>query len=344
MFQKLPEESFEPAVYLSLSFYYGDACAALKKNDEAYTAYSRVLDKGDKAIPGVNTFLLRVAIDEFNSKNYDNAEKYLSKIEVAEEGGNTDLKLFKNLYLAKILLEQGQAAAAEKELSGLESLAKKSEAEGAADSYYSTLLQCKIQNEKWEELPGLYGKIKNPGQADRLAISAYYYKKGQFAKVDPASGELYASALCKLGKYAEACDEYKKLLADKKEDGLQTPPFDYALALFHCGRYDEALKVADSGKSNQKDYLCGLCLVNKKVWKQAADRFASYIRLLSGKSDLNKLAYYYKGYAEYNQAQFKDSYSSFVRYCMEEKNGPYILRSYEYAVKSALQTGDFKNA
>lgn len=361
LYQKLPESGFEPAVYLSLTFYYGDACAALKKNDQAYAAYSRVLDQGDKAIPGVNSFLLRVAIDEFNAKNYDKAEKYFSKIEITEE--NSDLKLFKNLYLAKILLEGGKPKEAEEELSGLESLAKKSEAEGAADSYYSTLLQCKIQNEKWEELPSLYGKIKNPGLADRLAISTYYYKKGQYAKVDPASGELYASALCKQGKYKEACDEYKKLSSQKSLSGanaqssLQTP-FDYALALFRCGRYDEALKIADTTSSDQKDYLCGLCLINQKAWKDAAGRFASYIRLLSGKAELNKLAYYYKGYAEYNQAQFKDSYSSFVRYCMEEGNGagshggstanglagPYILRSYEYAVKSALQTGDFKNA
>ncbi|WP_022931138.1 tetratricopeptide repeat protein [Treponema bryantii] len=355
LFKKLPEEGFEPAVYLSLCFYYGDACAALKNNDEAYKAYSRVLDSSSKNIPGINSFLLRVAVDEFNAGNYEKAETYLSKIEIEEDGGNTELKLFRNLYKAKILLEQGQVAAAEKELSGLESLAKKSETSGAADSYYSTLLQCKIQSEKWEEIPGLYGKIKNPGRSDRLAISSYYYKKSQFEKVDPISGELYASALCKQGKYKEACDEYKKLI--DAQASLQAPSFDYALALFHCGRYDEALKIADAAESNQKDYLCGLCLINQKVWKSAADRFASYIRLLSGKSELNKLAYYYKGYAEYNQAQFKDSYSSFVRYCMEEGGGsqtgssagaglasPYILRSYEYAVKSALQTGDFKNA
>ena len=192
----------------------------------------------------------------------------------------------------------------------------------------------------------MYGKIKAPGQADRLAVSTYYYKKGQFAKVDSSCGELYASALCKQGKYEEACTEYKKLISNKEMSSLQGSPFDYALALFHCGRYDEAVKIADSGSSVQKDYLAGLCLINQKSWKAAANRFASYIRLLSGKSELNKLAYYYKGYAEYNQAQFKDAYSSFVRYCMEEGGSasPYILRSYEYAVKSALQTGDFKNA
>ena len=176
LFNKLPEGSFEPAVYLSLCFYYGDACAALNKNDEAYSAYSRVLDNSNKSLPGVTSFLLRVAIDEFNDKNYDKAETYLLKLEASEEE-NTELKFFRNLYLAKIDLERGAAPDAEKKLSGLESLAKKSVAEGSADSYYSTLLQCKIQNEKWEEIPGVYGKIKAPALADRYAISSYYYSK-----------------------------------------------------------------------------------------------------------------------------------------------------------------------
>ncbi len=360
LYKKLPEEAFDPAVYLSLTFYYGDACASLKKNDEAYAAYSRVLDNSDKTIPGVNNFLLRVAVDEFNAKNFDKAEKYLSKIELTSDnadGGedenaagtgsgigpgtsaDSDLDFFKKLYSAKILLERGNPSDAESVLAGLESSAKKSASEGAADAYYSTLLQCKIQKEKWEEIPGLYGKIKAPGQSDRFAISSYYYKKGQFEKVDPSCGELYASALCKLGKYSQACKEYEKLKP------VNDMPFDYALALFYCGRYDEAVKVADKGTSDQKDYLCGLCFINQKSWKAAADRFAYYIRLLSGNAALNKLSYYYKGYAEYNQAQFKDAYSSFVRYSLEEGNaGPYVLRSYEYAVKSALQTGDFKNA
>ncbi len=360
LFKKLPEESFEPAVYLSLCFYYGDACAALKNNEEAYKAYSRVLDSSSKNIPGINSFLLRVATDEFNAKNYEKSETYLSKIEVPEENGNSDLKLFKNLYQAKIQLERGEPKEAEKILSGLESVAKKSETEDAADAYYSTLLQCKIQNEKWEEIPALYGKLKSPGQADRLAVSTYYYKKGQFAKVDSSCGELYASALCKMGKYEEACAEYKKLISNKEKNSLQAAPFDYALALFHCGRYAEAEKIASSSGDTSRDYVRGLCFVNQKIWKSAAECFAAYIRQNSGSPDFNKLSLYYKGYAEYNLAEFKNSYSSFVRYCMEEGNGssgshnasaagaglagPYVLRSYEYAVKSALQTGDFKNA
>ncbi len=357
LFNKLSEDDFEHQIYMTLCFYYGDACASLNKNKEAYEAYSKVLDGGEKASPRVSLFLLRLAADEFNAKNYEKAKEYLSKIEEPEEGQSpdSDIIFIKKLYTAKILLEKEQAQEAEKMLSGLESSAKKSEAEGGLDSYYSTLLQCKIQNEKWEEIPGLYGKIKTPGSADIFALSSYYYKKGQFEKVDSSCGELYASSLCRLGKYEAACAEYKKLSGQKgqAEQSSQSAPFDYALALFRCGRYDEAVKLADAGNAPEKDYLCGLCFINQKSWKKAAERFASYIRQTSGKQNFNKLSIYYKGYAEYNLAEFKNSYSSFVRFCMEENgdgnavvgdSASYLLRAYEYAVKSALQSGDFKNA
>ena len=285
----------------------------------------------------LNEFWLRLAIDEFNAKNYEKSEEYLSNIELQEFSENTDVKLFKNLYGAKNLLEKGLPAEAEKMLSGLEPLAKKSETEGAADSCYSTLLQCKLQQEKWEEIPGIYAKLKAPDENAVYAVSAYYYKKGQFEKVAPSTGELYASALCKSGRYEDACLEYAKLGKASQ---------DYALALFHCGRYSDAEKIAAASGSEGRDYIRGLCFINLKAWKTAADCFAAYIKQNSGRSDFQKLSLYYKGYAEYNLAEFKNSYSSFVRFCMEagEVVNAYVLRGYEYAVKSALQSGDFKNA
>lgn len=372
LFNKFSEADFEKSVYMTLCFYYGDACAALKKYRDAYNAYTRVLESGEKSLAVsalkkaylissengladsgevlaktqeafsdkpelLNEFWLRLAIDEFNAKNYSKAEDYLSNVEIVEESESSDVALIKNLYQAKILLEKENPKEAEKALSGLEASAKKSEIEGIADSYYSTLLQCKIQSEKWEEIPAVYAKLKNQTPSDRLVISSYYYKKGQFEKVDSSSGELYASALCMLGRYEPACVEYAKL-------GIAN--LDYASALFRCGRFSEAEKVAAKASEIEKDYIRGLCFINLKSWKAASENFASYIRLNSNSSNFNKLSLYYKGYAEYNNAEFKNSYSSFVRFCMESQDSitPYVLRGYEYAVKSALQTGDFKNA
>ncbi len=331
LFNKLSEKDFDSEVYLMLSYYYANACAALKKNNEAYNTYLRVIESSGKRFDGIDSFFLRFAIDEFNEKHYDQAQEYLSKIELSENNDNSDIRLLKNLYEAKILLEKHNPVEAEKKLSGLESLARKSEIKKTADSYYATLLQCKIQNEKWDDIPALYGKIKEPDDGSKIVRSTYYYKKGQFEKVEPLAGEMYASALCRLGKYPEACAEYEKL-------GLKNT--DYAKALFNCGLYDKAYQTA----KGSDDYICGLCCINTKQWKKAAEHFAAYIKGNSSKPDFISLSLYYKGYAEYCLGEFKNAYSSFVRFGMEKGGDAYKLKGTEYAVKSALQTGDFKNA
>ena len=44
LFNKFSESDFDKSVYMTLCFYYGDACAALKKYRDAYNAYTRVLE------------------------------------------------------------------------------------------------------------------------------------------------------------------------------------------------------------------------------------------------------------------------------------------------------------
>ena len=370
LFEMLNQNDFETEIFYTLYLYYGDACAELKNNQKAYEAYCRVLESGVESLAVtalkkayvissennladsgevlaktktafennpefLNEFWLRLAIDEYNVKNYSKAETYLSNIDAPDA---SEFLLLKNLYGAKIVLEQNRPInIAEEKLLSVESLLKKSETENINDSFYTSLLQCKVQTEKWDEVPGVYSKIKNPDATAKYAVSTYYYKKGQYDKVDAGSGELYASALCKLGRYEAACYEYSK---------LNSLAFDYAMALFRCGRYENSYKISAGGDSEQKDYLCGLCCVNLRQWKKATEHFAAYISKNSSKSDFMPLSFYYKGYAEYNAAEYKNAYSSFVRFAMEsaQKENSYVLKSYEYAVKSALQSVDFKNA
>ena len=370
LFEKLNREDFDDEIYFSLCLYYGDACAQLKQNQKAYDAYCRVLESGIKelAIQSLkkayvissenniadsgeilsttkenfkdnpellNEFWLRLAIDEYNAKNYSKSDTYLSNVDAPD---SSEIMLLQNLYSAKIVLEQNRPVEiAEEKLAAVEALVKKSETENVNDSFYSALLQCKLQSEKWEEIPVVYAKIRNPDDNAKYAISSYYYRKGQYDKVDSSCGELFASALCKMGKYEAACNEYAR---------LNSLSFDYAMALFLCGRYEQSYKISAAGQSELKDYLCGLCSVNLRQWKKSTEHFASYISKNSSKTDFQLLSLYYKGYAEYNAAEFKNAYSSFVRFAMENpaKNNSYVLKSYEYAVKSALQSGDFKNA
>ena len=370
------EGAFEKNIWNTLTLYYADACAGDGKYKEAYDSYCRVIENGDEALavnalkkayiiscehdvgkdsgevlaksedvfkgnPAfVNEFWLRLGIDEYRAHNYAKAEEYFLRIDndSTSEIFSADIEVVRAVYEAKSILEEGRPVhAAEDKLNLAEQYLKKSKIEKINDAFYSTLLQCKLQGEKWEEVPVVFAKIKQPGASDKFAVSSYYYKKGQFEKVDSGCGELYASSLCKLGLYDKACVEYEK---------LNSVSADYAKALFCCGRYADALKIAQACDAVEKDYLCGLCLINQRSWKKASESFASYIRQNSGKENFIKLSLYYKGYAEYNLEEFKNAYSSFVRYTVESQNdlNAYSLKSYEYAVKAALQTGDFKNA
>ena len=370
LFEKLNQQDFEKEIYFTLLLYYGDACAEAKQYQKAYDAYCRVLESGLEGLAVtalkkayvissennladsgeilattkenfkdnqelLNEFWLRLAVDEYNAKNYSKSENYLSNLDAE---ATSEFYLLQNLYSAKIILEQNRPVnIAEEKLLSVESLVKKSQTENINDSFYSALLQCKLQSEKWEELPAVYAKIKSPDDNAKYAISSYYYKKGQYDKVDSSCGELFASALCKMGRYEAACSEYAR---------LNSLSFDYAMALFLSGRYEQAYKISATGDSDKKDYLCGLSCINLRQWKKASVHFASYISKNSSSQDFAILSLYYKGYAEYNSAEFKNAYSSFVRFAMESpvKENSYVLKSYEYAVKAALQNGDYKYA
>ena len=315
----------------------------------------------------VNEFWIRLGIDEYNKKNYKKAEEYFANVE-----NSSSLVIF---YRAKILLDRDKnPGEAEKllrtiEIGNLDTDAgdfvagdpSDTDQEGQSlptneelspnfsDAYYSLLLTCKFQEKQWDEIPDLYAKIKNPDSAALYALSASYYEKGLYEKVDPQTGLLYASALCKMGNFPGAVKVFEKLEADGQLGDVANPLArgEYAKALFACGRYGDAYAQAQkmSGE-NQKEYILGLCQINLKNWSLAQNHFANYIKLLSGKKDFINLAFFYKGYAEYSLEQYKNAYASFIRFASEagKNQQVYTKNAYEYAAKSALQNGDFKNA
>ena len=123
----------------------------------------------DNVIDGRPETWLRLAIEEFNQKNFEKAESYLSNI---NNQTDSDIKILREFYSAKILLEKDGSAAnaslAEEKLLAIESAVKKSQIENLNDSFYSTLLQCKFT--KKLILPaGNYMRL--------LCVSAVYMKK-----------------------------------------------------------------------------------------------------------------------------------------------------------------------
>ena len=79
---------------------------------------------------------LRLAIEEFNQKNFEKAESYLLNINIEEQNAsseNADILILRELYSAKILLEKDassvNASVAEEKLLAIETSVKKSQIE-----------------------------------------------------------------------------------------------------------------------------------------------------------------------------------------------------------------------
>ena len=369
LFNQLNKSDFNDELYYTLQLYNADAKKNLNKNKEAYDEYCKVIEcpyeylavialkkaytlASEKNIgvnPGevfsktvdtfkenpslVNEFWTRLGIDEYKNKNYKKAEEYFANV-------TADSKII-TLYRSKILLDRDKKpASAEALLLTIEPEDDLTDFPNFNDSYYSVLLQCKLQQKKWQEIEEAYSKIKQPDNAAVYALSASYYEQEQYAKVSPKAGSLYPSALGKMGNYAAAVNAFEKLELTAEEKA------EYAKALFACGRYSEAFSEAQQSTDKHKDYISGLCLINQKNWSMSQTYFANYIKSMSGKADFNSLAFWYKGYAEYCLEQYKNAYASFVRFGLESDRSQikYARKGYEYAAKSALQNGDFKNA
>lgn len=374
LFDKLNKEDFSEELYLTLSLYRADALKGMNRNMDAYQAYCQVLEcdyeylavialkkayilSSEKNIgvnPGqvfektvdtfksnpqlVQEFWLRLGIDEYNLKHYDKALEYFAQV---SDGTEHEHPLI-TYYKARILLDSEKAPdKAEKLLLTLdESELHILKGGNFQDAYYSLLLQCKFQQKKWQELEAVYKKIHAPDYDAVYALSAGRYELGEYKKVSPETGLLYASSLCKLGDYYGAVKVFEKNSISPEYKA------EYAKALFACGRYQEAYNQAQASVDQHKEYISGLCQINMKNWSQAQTHFANYIKHLSGKDSFIKLAFFYKGYAEYCLEEYKNAYASFVRFSNQPdlNQASYIRKTYEYAAKSALQTGDFKNA
>ncbi len=376
LFDKLNKEDFSEELYLTLCLYRADALKGMNRNMDAYQAYCQVLEcdyeylavialkkayilSSEKNIglnPGqvfeksvdtfksnpqlVQEFWLRLGIDEYNLKHYEKALEYFDQVSHSDEENGVESPLI-TFYKAKIILDsEKNPAKAEEVLLSISSKVDQTKEENFHDSYYSLLLKCKFQQKKWKELASVYNKIQYPDDDAVYAISAAYYELGDYKKVLPESGLLYASSLCKLGDYYGAVKAFEKLSISPEYQA------EYAKALFACGFYQKAYDQAQTSINLHKEYILGLCQINLKNWNQAQKHFANYIKQVSGKENFISLAFFYKGYSEYCMEEYKNAYASFVRYSTQPdpNQASYLRKAYEYAAKSALQNGDFKNA
>jgi len=302
-------------------------------------------------------FWTRLAIDEFDKEDYKTSKKYLQNAEnLLKDDLQLGDKALISLYKAKILLKETDSKAelqvAKADLEKDFEYFLSSETDNIVDSYYSTLLQFYIALDKWNELLPVYEKITKPDAQSVYIAASVYYKKSDFLNAkktaelcaeDAACKKIIASCLLNTNNPLKACQLYSELDAVSQLDDKNR--LEYAKALFLCNHFSKANSQAELCKLDESYYISGLCLNNLQSWSKARDNFNSYIKTQSSKANFNKLAFFYKGYAEYNLSEFKNSYLSFVRYTNEEKNNLQMLKkAYDFATKSALQNLDFKNA
>lgn len=384
LFEKVnnQKDSIPNDIFLSLCIFKADALSLLEKNLESYNLYCEVVNNSEGNICvvalkkayalafekniGVNTgevfskaaskfsdnhelvneFWIRLGIDEVQKKNYKKAEEYFSNV--------SEKNPLVSFYRAKILIDDKKnPLEAEKILAELSMQLQNQKAqtenlflpENFGDSVNSLLLLSKFLLQKWDEMEEVFKKIVNPSEKDIYNLSASYYEKGEYEKVSDKTGVLYASSLCRLGKFSQAKQVFNSLDSEGKLDSKGK--LEYSKLLFLTGNFVESYNQAVLSQESDSEYIRGLCQINLKNWNLAKNHFSSYIKENSTKKDFNPLVFFYKGYAEYCLEEYKNAYASFVRYHSEEKDKnklAYLKKSCEYAAKSSLQNSDFKNA
>lgn len=299
-----------------------------------------------------NEFWLRLGVDEYNQNNIERALEFFQK---ASTNGAV---IF---YQQKIALEKKQnTESVEKNLTENKEVILNSNFENISDSYYSLLLRCKILQKKWDEAIEIYSSIQVPVLSAQYDYATALFNKKSYALLNESFNQLIQTelpaeqnaALFQLCALSLACEgktvDSAKLYKILNEANFLTneSKLEYSKVLFRNGSYKSALKMAKESGLPQGLYICGLCSNNLKDWNGASAYFAEYIKAQSNKNDFNKLSLFYKGYSEYCLEQYKDACSSFARFTLEAPKNlkRYIRSAYEYAAKSALQQGDFKNA
>lgn len=384
LFNQLKKDDFTDSVYFTLTLYYADALYETEAYGESYSQYCKIVESGLKnlaviamkkaylaatehniADPAeifaksagtfadspalVCDFWTRLGIDDFNKGEYETSLSYFEK---AAEIENTFLV---QLYKSKLLIQKDNKPGDAEIL--LENM--RLNQEDSSDSYYSVLINVKSKLNKWNENPSLYEKLQQPDTESKYLMASSYYNQERYSdcisfieslnlntasKTEACIFEMLASSYAKKQEYVKACAVYENL--DKSKNLTDGASMEYAKALFQCKKYGQAYSYANKSNDGQKDFLAGLCANNLRQWETAENHFVAYIKNQNGKKDFNLLAYYYKGYAEYRLSDWKNAYSSFVRYGTEKKSASetFVRKAYEYAAKSALQSGDYKNA
>lgn len=401
LYNQLKSDDFDDETFCSIKLYASEALENSAEEEKAYSLYSEIVQSpyknlavsamkraynlaSDKKVSKnpadifetaadsfssspemVCEFWIRLGIDEFEKKNYEKVAEYFENAENQIANGVKVYGEVLELYESKLLMEKdGDFEAADEKLSKMAENVKFSTVRNFSDSYYSTLILCKVKENKWSEIEELYDFVENPDIETTYNYFLSFYKLESYGKTikkiteffdqNPENKtitaenvnvyELYASALVKLNAFSQALSVYDRI----SDGGLLNykTQNEYAKLLFVCKNYKKAWEISSISSSPQKNYICGLCKINLKEWQDAVNHFVLYIKSYSDSKDFENRAYFYKGYAEYNLGNTRDAYRTLINYAADapDSQNDFKYLAYEYGARSAFQNGDYKTA
>ena len=172
-------------------------------------------------------FWARLGIDEFEAKNYEISQEYFANAQALIDEGVYFNQEILTLYNAKYLIEAKQDFySAENILGKLKKQIGDSPVVNIQDAYYSTYIQCKALENKWQDIPDLFTNVKNP---------------------DVQTNYNYASALYNQQLYSECNSFLRDLLAFEFKNKLNSKNLSlyelYALTNTKQGVYSAAVSI-----------------------------------------------------------------------------------------------------
>ncbi len=318
---------------------------------------------------------LRLGIDAYTGGKIPEALAYFDSAEANSPSADVESALF--IYRMKVRLDLcggDDPDSAAGILSALESRSGEfCRKDGTtADSFNALLVDAMFRAGRISGIPEVFARIKNPDPRSEYVYSAALFELGDYRRAaaeagknafsgrkisDPASALVLAASYSKLGEYSKSAEIYGRILeyaensADKpdsavgKIDSIRT---EYSKALFASGDYRAAAAQSEMAETAGAAAVAALSEFNMKNWRRSLEFFNRYSDLIEKDDGMTGGAgadiLFYRGCAEYFAADYDQAYRTFL-FCAENSaSGKYHAPSLEYAAKSAVRLGNFRDA
>ncbi len=373
-FVQLENAGFSPAAKYRILFAYAQSLENSKEYAKAYDLYVKILAEGPDFLSAatmqraylvssghrtevkqdagavieragglkkhnpqlVSEFWTRLAVDAFNSKDY---EKSLLYFDNAKEDSSVQLKQLALIYTTEINFltskkSQKQAAAeallalengwkecefSENQLFYDDAMAAKTRYAALSEDWKKTLEYAKPQIEK--ENSDRNPQIKK-SSVYWMALALYstqkYEEAAELLEANPYLDDefllLKAKSLAKCGKSSPADKIFYELLAKGSLDN--DGKLDYTRTLLTAGHLYSAVEQADSAAGLEASYMKGLALFNRREWAEAEKCFVQAAGQKALEQKYSELSVFYLGYCQYQLENYEKALanlSSFIK-------------------------------